>query len=486
MSSYKKLIKFTKEIGLLDSIGSILSWDTETIMPAGAQSIRALQKAQLSKVLHKKRSSNKMRSLIEAVDPSKLNEDELRNYSLVKRQYDVASKIPTKLVVELSAARSQSLAKWKEAKLAKDHKIVINELNTTFQLVKQQAEIAGDMLGLEPYDAMLDIYDEGRTQVSLNEAFGKLKTFLPSFIDNVISTQRPLFEDNNKCSKETQKLMFQKLMEIMGFDFDRGRFDESAHPFCGGTINDVRLTTSYDESNLIGGLFATIHETGHALYEQGLPSDSHFTPAGSNAGMSIHESQSLYMECQIGGNKTFLHNLYELITNYFPQYSLTSEQFIANSRHVKKSFIRIMADEVTYPLHVIMRYEIERDLFSGKIEIRDLQEIWNEKFKELFGLLPANDSEGFIQDIHWFWGMFGYFPCYSIGAMTAAQIAHIIEAKGVRYESFASFAAIKNELANIIYKNANKLGFGIYKQLDSLAGRSSVDCFIDYLKNKYS
>lgn len=485
MDKYSQLMAKVREVELLSSISSILSWDTETMLPQGASNTRGLQNEALAGVIHEKSVSPEILKLIESIDPSSLNELQQRNYHLIKKEYLKATMTPSRLVLELAKVSNQTVLQWREAKEKADYNIVKAKLSELFKLVKEQAEIYGEILGLSPYAAMVDCHDEGRSLEDIDATFAKLKGFLPGFLERVIDKQKLPDKDEYIYNKNAQKALCRELMSIMQFDFSRGRLDESSHPFCGGTVDDIRLTTNYREDYFHGGIFATMHETGHALYEQNIPLEVRFTPAGSSAGMSIHESQSLFMENQVGSDPRFLADLHGLICKYFPASGLSLEQLKLQKMEAGKGFIRIHADEVSYPLHVIMRYEIERDLFAGAIDIADVRDVWNQKFKDYFALVPPDDAKGCVQDIHWYWGAFGYFPCYSLGAMIAAQIAKIMQQRGLVYNNFDSFVEIKRMMHELVYQHANVLGPKKYKLLNELAGVDAADCFIESLRQRY-
>lgn len=291
-------------------------------------------------------------------------------------------------------------------------------------LSREEAQIRAEAKGVSAYDAMLDIYEPGTTTTSLDQLFSDVKTWLPSMIDQAIEKQASgqIQLPNGHYPAEKQKALGLDVMKLLQFDFEHGRLDESVHPFCGGVPSDVRITTRYDEKEFVQSLMGIVHETGHARYEQGLPKAFAGTSAGQARSMGIHESQSLFFEMQLGRSPAFVEHLAQLATNYFQGDEFKTDNLAKIYTRVEKGYIRVDADELTYPAHVILRYEIERDLMNGVIKHTDVPELWNEKMKSYLGLsTEGNYKNGCMQDIHWTDGSFGYFPSYTLGAMYAAQ-----------------------------------------------------------------
>jgi len=295
------------------------------------------------------------------------------------------------------------------------------------KLSQEEAQIRAEVNGLSPYDAMLDIYEPGTSSESLDNLFSDVKTWLPELIDQVIDKQasEQFIQPQGTFDTNEQKALGLEVMKLLQFDFNHGRLDESVHPFCGGVPTDVRITTRYDESEFVQSLMGIVHETGHARYEQGLPKALSGLPSGEARSMGIHESQSLFFEMQVGRSDAFIEHLARLAGQHFGSHNpqlFSQDNFQKLYTRVKKDFIRVDADELTYPAHVILRYEIERDLINGKIKHTDIPELWNQKMQQYLGLsTEGNFKNGCMQDIHWTDGAFGYFPSYTLGAMYAAQ-----------------------------------------------------------------
>jgi carboxypeptidase Taq len=282
-------------------------------------------------------------------------------------------------------------------------------------------------LDLSPYDALLDGYEPDGRSAEIDVIFDDLASFLPDFIEQALAHQAKLPAPQKPAGPfpiEAQRQLGLTLMKTLGFDFDRGRLDTSLHPFCGGIPDDVRITTRYNENDFMPALMGVIHETGHALYEQGLPSAWRHQPVGQARGMSVHESQSLLAEMQAARSREFLSYAAPLMREAFggtgPAWELDNIQRVYT--RVERGYIRVDADEATYPAHVILRYRLERALIAGDMALKDLPTAWNDGMKQLLGIVPRNDAEGCLQDIHWYDGAWGYFPTYTLGAMTAAQL----------------------------------------------------------------
>lgn len=487
-TDYQKLRRYSQDIEVLRDIQSLLRWDNETMMPEGALASRIAQNALLERLIHQKITQDKCARLLEKAESNAPKDKWVkRNIGLWRKQHQLAKLVPGKLLEKISRQMGECLSLWQKAKEEESFILVQASLSELFKLTYEQYSLQSEYLKCTPYEAAMQQYSEGLSIEYVDGQFQELKTILPHYIQQICDQQSPAPLPLGHYDLLAQKALCKELMELMGFDFMRGRFDESSHPFCGGATNDVRLTACYREDDLMPGVFGTIHETGHALYEQNLPKEHQFTPVGRNAGMAIHESQSLFMEFQIGGDERFLHDLHGLISKHFPEHKISLDALCKHRRLVQPSYYRIHADEVTYPLHVILRYELEKDLFNGKLAIQDVKEAWATKFKAIFALEIENDNQGCLQDIHWYWGIFGYFPSYTIGAMLAAQLRYILQARGVEYKSFSSFQEIRKELHLLVHQVGNLPVSDLLMQLDSAANNQGIlQCFKQYLQNKYN
>ena len=322
---------------------------------------------------------------------------------------------------------SQCEITWLKARPANDFNELRPHLERVFELTRQKAQVLADASGLSPYDALLDLYEPDCTSAEIDSLFTELTEFLPNLVSEIIEYQQskgPILQPDGPFDINIQKRIGQTLMANLGFDFDHGRLDVSAHPFCGGSPDDIRITTRYTDQDFSQSIMGVIHETGHALYERGLPASFRGQPVGRARSMGIHESQSLLMEMQACRSPQFISYLAPILRDSFggvgPAWETPAIQ--RNYLRVERSLIRVDADEATYPLHVILRYELEKALLSGDLRVKELPGAWNERMRTLIGIAPPTDTNGCMQDIHWMMGSVGYFPTYTLGALNAAQL----------------------------------------------------------------
>jgi carboxypeptidase Taq len=394
-----------------------------TVMPDGGAESRAEQLATLETIRHEMMVDPRMGEWLSAAESEPLDDWQQANLREMRRDWQHASALPSDLVEAQTKANSACEMIWRQARPKSDFAQVLPALREVVALTREAAGIKGKALGLSPYDALLDAYEPDGRAADIAPLFDDLREFLPGFLDDALSRQPPAPKlPETSFPQAAQKALGQAIMAVMGFDFTHGRLDESHHPFCGGTPDDVRITTRYDEKDFLSALFGVIHETGHALYEQGLPADYRYQPVGRARGMSLHESQSLLMEMQACRSRPFFRYIAGRLTEFFPGYTVDGDTLYDATMRVRPDFIRVEADEVTYPAHVILRFDLERALISGDLALEDLPAAWNDGMEKLLGIRPPDDRRGCLQDIHWFDGAIGYFPTYSLGAMTAAQI----------------------------------------------------------------
>ena len=487
MSSYKKLREIFKEYHIVGQVNSLLHWDHSVLMPNGSNDNRILQTEYLSKLAYNIITKQQNNELIDKAKQENLSRLESKNLELMERVVNNAVMLSKELTTKLSTLSAKCEFKWRQAKQESNFKLVQPHLEELFLLSKEAAIIKADKLQIPIYDTLLDSYEASLNQQTIDSIFGNAKAYLPRITDEIISNQKTSI-NLPETDIKTQKNIAKEIMQIMKFDFSKGRLDESTHPFCGGHYSDVRLTSKYDKKKLLDGIAAVIHETGHGLYEQHLPEDLQLQPIGSSMGMVIHESQSLLMERNILSNKNFISFLVNMLKKHLGEHSsLTIDNLCNNLQKVQKSLIRIEADEVTYPLHIMLRYEIEKDLFAGKIAIKDIPDIWNAKTKELFNIEPKNDAEGCLQDIHWYAGYFGYFPCYFLGAISAAQFSSVMndDIKDMDKQlTNGDFSQINKWLIKNIHSQGSKYNF--QELLYNVTGSNlDITYYYKYLQHKY-
>lgn len=426
MHAYEKLLEKGKEIILLQSSSGIIGWDLETYMPPRGLMLRSEQLGLLRQIAHRMTIDPEMGKLLYAAekDADALTKVQKRNIYLARRIYDAATKVPEELVGRLAKQRAICVETWKKAKASNDWKMFEPELEKIVELSRQYSEILAEVRGIPfLYDAMLDQFERGMRSTDVSRIFGELRDKLVPLTTKYADASSNV--DTSFLKKavpiEIQRRIATELTSIVGYDTVTenagGRIDEVEHPFTTGYYDDVRITVHYHENNVSSAIYAILHEAGHALYEQNLNQEWKYQPIGEAASYGIHESQSRFIENNIGRSPEF-------INFYFPRlneltgglYSgINTVDFTKAVNIVKPSLIRIEADEVTYSLHIIIRYEIERDLFSDKISISELPQIWNERYEEYLGVKVPDDKVGVMQDTHWASGYYGYFPSYAMG-----------------------------------------------------------------------
>jgi len=423
------------EIQRINSAASVLSWDQETYMPAGGGQARAEQIAVLQGLAHQKLVSPGIESLLsqwvnpetgQAIDqPGDLWDEPSRSLLReVWRDFSRAQKLPSDFVITLSRECSLAQQVWAEAKTKNTFSMFLPNLRTVLSLKREEARYLG--YKDSPYNALLDVYEPGSTIATLEPVFAQVKARLVPLLKRITQSHVHIDDGFLRHSyDQARQLEFGRLvLTAMGYDFERGRLDLSAHPFTTSFHpTDVRVTTRVHEHELQSCLFSCIHEGGHGLYDQGLDQQYYGTPLGDSVSLGIHESQSRLWENCVGRSRPFWRFFYPILQQTFQGQleSVTTEQFYAAINRVHPSFIRVEADELTYNLHIMLRFEIEQDLIEGKIQPEDLPAIWNRKMEEYLSIVPRTDAEGVLQDVHWSFGAFGYFPTYTLGNLYSVQ-----------------------------------------------------------------
>lgn len=418
--------RFRRLSAVEDTLG-LLQWDTAVMMPSGSAESRARQTATLSGLHHDLMTAPEMADLLAraAEEAERLGPWQQANLAEMTRQHAHATAVPADLVEALSLAAADCERVWRGARPDSDFAAVQPKLEHLLSLVRQEAEAKAAVLGVTPYDALLDQYEPGGRAADIDRLFADLESFLPDLLPRVLDHQGeappPL---SGPFDLAVQERLGRRLMAAVGFDFDQGRLDVSAHPFCGGTPRDVRITTRYDEADFLSAMMGVLHESGHGLYERGLPMEWLDQPVGRARGMSLHESQSLLVEMLACRSAEFQAFAAPVMREAFggTGEAWSAEAFHRRAIRVERGFIRVDADEVTYPLHVILRYRLERAMIGGDLAVADLPGAWNEMFESLMGVPVPDDRRGCLQDIHWYDGAWGYFPTYTLGALTAAQL----------------------------------------------------------------
>ena len=491
MSAYLKLKEIFREASLSSDIAGILHWDMSTMMPSKSRNQRAEQLAYLSKLSHDKISSNEVRDLIFDAKQEKLNPNDSYNLREMEREHKLTSSISSDLVQKISKIAAKCEGEWQEARKNSNFSLIKNSLDELINLTKEEADILGKEFNLSPYEALVNKFEPGSNTQLIANVFDDLQQYLTPLIDTIIEKQKSqkFHHVKYKISQSKQKDIAEYIMKIIGFDFQRGRLDTSVHPFCGGSTNDVRITTRYNENNPFSSLDGVMHETGHALYELNLPEKWSHQPVGKSRGMAMHESQSLMIEMQITRSFAFKKFLSKILKDKFNiiDKSFDAENLYLLGTRVEKSFIRVESDEVTYPLHIILRFNLERKIFNNEIRVNDLPEAWNEEYKRLFGKKVEKDIDGCLQDVHWYAGLFGYFPTYSLGALTAAQFASQLRIDLPKLDlniEKGKFDDLVNWLKTNIHEKASF--FSTNEVLEQVTNSSlNAKYFKNYINNRY-
>lgn len=436
---YSTLRSHARQTGLLASVEALLSWDQETYLPPAGAETRADQTASIAALVHERRTDPRLGELIGTCenDRSLTGEPEspaARNIAELRRRFDKATKLPTELVAELARVGSQSQEAWKVARANNDFKAFAPWLEKMIGLARRKAECYGVPEGGELYDALLDDYEPAARAAEIEAVFAPLGERLSALVKDLLENGRAPDKSPLACQIEParQHAFGMHVIEALGFDVKAGRLDVTTHPFCSGIApGDTRLTTRYRDEKFTDALYGTMHECGHGLYEQGLPKQDHFgEPLGDSISLGIHESQSRMWENFVGRSREFwvwaLPHAQKMMGSGLERF--TVDDLYGATNLVERSYIRVEADEATYNLHVMLRFGIERALITGELPVGDLPGVWNERFKDLLGVDVPDDRRGCLQDVHWSFGLMGYFPTYTLGNLYAAQLWEKINA----------------------------------------------------------
>ncbi|HNY29667.1 MAG TPA: carboxypeptidase M32 [Fibrobacteria bacterium] len=438
MSAYDRLIAYLKETDHLGAASRLLQWDQETGMPPKGETVRAEMQATFARLLHEKTVSPVLSDLLEASRQEATDSDRSRQLELVGRSVERSRKVPASLVEELASATSLGQQVWARARKTSDFETFLPHLERVVELRRQEGSCIAPEGGT-PYDGLLSDYERGLRTDDWTKLFAQLEAELPALAAEAIERGASRQEGLGRLDAfrgpfpaELQMDLCRKLAAAIGYDFEGGRLDLSAHPFSETVhLGDSRITTRVSSDDLGGAVFSTLHETGHALYEQGLPEALVGTPLGSFASMAVHESQSRLWENIVGRSDGFWQDQWNVVSGVFPKLGVVGpERWAERSRWVRRTLVRTESDEVTYNLHVLVRFRLEKAMIQGDLAARDLPGEWNRAYRDLLGVEPANHAEGCMQDVHWSAGMFGYFPTYTLGNLLSAQLHSAAQSQG--------------------------------------------------------
>ena len=497
-SIYDSLVQASKEITTLSSIDNLLSWDGETYMPDDGSSFRSEQSALLSAIVHEKKIEPSFKkSLSKLIDletgnykDNSLDENEKTTLTEWRREYINATKLPTTFVKEMSKATSEGVSKWAEARKENSFQKFSSHLDKIVKLSREQSKLLG--YDDHPYDALLDHYEPSMTTKIIDPIFSSLKDGLISLLEKIRKKDQPSSSFLEiDCSEDIQMKLSKKIMSLMGLKTNFCRIDKSTHPFSVSFSNDdIRMTTRFLKNNFFSNILTTLHEGGHSLYQRQLPRKYFGTPLADPISFGIHESQSRWWETLIGKsvffNRFFLKEIKKEMPKQFNDIKI--DAFYKAINKVTPTFIRVEADEVTYSLHIILRYEIEKALIAGEMEVSDIPSVWNDKMKQYFDITPKNDNQGCLQDVHWSLGYFGYFPTYALGNIYASCFY-----KSFKKENPTFKELIENGDFSFINKWLNKNIHNVgkrYSALELIKKVTNTDFssrpYLTYLTEKYS
>lgn len=484
--AYSQLHARFERYFLLRSSADMLDWDAQTTMPRGSSELRGQQLATLRLLAHEQLTAPELAELLERAEQEPVDDPWRRaNLSAMRREWIHTAAVPAALTYARTQARSRCVMAWIEARKHDDFASLLPHLQEVLQLTREVAQAKSEQLGVGLYDALLDEYEPGVRESFLSPLFAELERELPPLVDRILERQRTVTLDG-VFPIEQQTALGREIATRMGFDFERGRLDVSAHPFCGGAPEDVRITTRYDERDFLSSLLGVVHETGHALYELGLPRAFTRQPVGQAIGMAMHESQSLLMELQAARSPEFLRFLAPRASAHFGR-ALDAETLIAHAHKVERSLIRVNADEATYPLHIMVRFSLERALLSGDLAMADLPGAFREQMQRLVGTSADTDRDGCLQDVHWPEGAYGYFPSYTLGAIAAAQLfaAALAQQPQISAElAEGSFESLRGFAVEHVHRHGSSLS--TEQVLTRATGRSfDSGALLSHLRRRY-
>ena len=435
--SFAKLDELNRKLEAIEHAQAMLGVDEAVNMPSGGGAKRAEAMGVLAGLYHETATAPQIGEWIDKAEAEPLDEHQKAAVFEFRRVYTNMTCLSSAFVERQTAERIRSEQLWRELRPKGDWKGFLPAFEGVIATMREEADFRAAALKLDPYDALIEQYDPGGRAAFIEPIFATLKLELKSFIPKAMERQklksgnRPKKALNGPYDPAKQKALGEVMMKAIGFDFEHGRLDISHHPFCGGVPTDVRMTTRYSTEDFIPGILGILHETGHGLYEQGLPAAWSHWPSGRARGMAIHESQSLFVEKQIAKSPEFWAWGLPLVREHLGKEALPGweiDDMLAHVHAIKPGFIRVDADEASYPLHIVLRFELEKDLVSGRLAVKDIPEAWDAKMRDYLGLSTRdNMTDGPMQDVHWPAGAFGYFPSYTLGALIAAQIMAAME-----------------------------------------------------------
>ncbi|WP_297888414.1 carboxypeptidase M32 [uncultured Halorubrum sp.] len=487
--AYEALLDRVQRWNAVGSASGVLGWDQQVMMPEGGTPARSKQLSALSSVHHDMVTADETGELLDELDDADLTDEQAAVVREVRREYERADAVPVELVEEISETGSEALQAWEEAKAEDDFDEFAPYLEKHVELKREYAEhIDPDR---DPYEVLFEEFEPCLSMERAESILAELREALVPMIEDIRESDVELAVDTFEGTfpEDEQEALSRDALELVGYDFDRGRLDVSSHPFTSGNQFDCRVTTRFDETDPLGAVGSTVHEFGHAQYNLGLPQEHFGTPLGTSRDLSVHESQSRLWENHVGRSEAFWREFLPVFQEHFPQTeeATVRDAYEAFNQVYEDNLIRVEADELTYHLHIVIRFEIERDLVRGDLDVEDVPGVWNDKYEEYLGIRPDTDSEGCLQDIHWSHGNFGYFPTYSLGSVMAAQLFEAAEAEIDDLDAKIAEGEF-DDLHDWLGENVHR--HGSRYETNELVKRAtgedfSADAFLDYVDEKY-
>ena len=487
--AYGSLLDRARRWNAVGSAAGVLSWDQQVMMPEGGTPARSKQLSTLSSLRHELLTDEEIGELLDELDGTDLTDEQAAVVREIRREYERADAVPVELVEEISETSSEALAAWEEAKADDEFETFAPYLEKHVELKRKYADHVDP--DRDPYEVLFEEYEPCLSIDRAEAILEALRETLVPMIDAIRDSDRELAVDTfaGEFPEAEQEELAREALELLGYDFSRGRLDVSSHPFTSGNQFDCRVTTRFDESDPLGALGSTIHEFGHAQYSLGLPQEHWGTPLGESRDLSVHESQSRLWENHVGRSRAFWELFLSRFQDRFPETAdaTVEDAYEAVNQVYEDNLIRVEADELTYHLHIVVRFEIERDLIRGDLAVEDVPETWNDKYEEYLGIRPETDAEGCLQDIHWSHGNFGYFPTYSLGSVMAAQLYDAADAEIDDLDARIAdgeFEPLHEWLADRVHAH------GARYETNELVERATgepleADAFLEYVDAKY-
>ena len=487
--AYEALLDRVRRWNAVGSAAGVLGWDQQVMMPEGGTPARSRQLSTLSSIRHEMITDAETSELLDALADADLSDEQAAVVREVSREYERADAVPRELVEEISEASTEALQAWEAAKAEDDFDRFAPHLQRHVELKREYAEHVDP--DRDPYEVLFAEYEPCLSMERTEAILDELRETLVPLIDEIRGSEADLTVDTfeGEFPEADQEALARDALDLVGYDFDRGRLDVSSHPFTSGNQFDCRITTRFDESDPLAAVGSTIHEYGHAQYALGLPQEHFGTPLGNDRDLSVHESQSRLWENHVGRSRAFWKQFLSTFQERFPETAeaTVEDAYEAVNQVYEDNLIRVEADELTYHLHIVVRFEIERDLIRGDLAVEAVPEAWNDKYEQYLGIRPDTDSEGCLQDIHWSHGNFGYFPTYSLGSVMAAQLFEAAESEIDDLDdkiAAGEFDDLREWLSENVYRHGSR--YETNELVERATGEEfSADAFTDYVEEKY-